>query len=104
MANEEILDIMYTLQLEKPKLQASVPQDEWISSIRSLSHILNDKAKTYIVGFFNGDLKVFNKHDHQEMFSIKQLHEDSSITDSLFVKNDSLNSKVVITCSQMPNP
>lgn len=32
---------------------------------------MNEKAKTYIVGFFNGDLKVFSKKDHSELLEIK---------------------------------
>jgi hypothetical protein len=31
---------------------------------------MNEKAKTYVVGFFNGDLKVFDKNDHKEVFSV----------------------------------
>jgi hypothetical protein len=68
---EESVEIWYTFALEKPKPTHSIPQDEWISAIRSLSHIMNEKAKTYVVGFFNGDLKVFDKHNHQEVLSIK---------------------------------
>jgi hypothetical protein len=33
--------------------------------------VLNEKAKTYVVGLFNGDLKVYSKHDHKELLSIK---------------------------------
>lgn len=32
---------------------------------------MNEKSKTYVVGFFNGDVKVFNKHDHSELLNIK---------------------------------
>lgn len=31
---------------------------------------MNEKAKTYVVGFFNGDLKVFDKHDNKEVISV----------------------------------
>ena len=47
--------------LEKPKPKQSTPQDEWISTIEPLSHVINEKAKSYAVGFFNGDLKVYSK-------------------------------------------
>lgn len=67
---EESVEIWYTFALEKPKLTKSLPQEEWISVIKSLSHIMNEKAKTYVVGFFNGDLKVFDKNDHKEVFSV----------------------------------
>lgn len=63
---------------------------------------MNEKAKTYIVGFFNGDLKVFSKKDHSELLEIKQLHKDNIITDALFLKNDSLNKKLVVTCTSLP--
>ena len=32
--------------------------------------VKNEKAKTYVVGFFNGDLKVFDKHN-QEVLELK---------------------------------
>ena len=65
VSTEESIEVYYTLALEKPKPTLSIPQDEWISSIHTLSHILNEKAKTYVVGFFNGDLKVFSKNDNK---------------------------------------
>ena len=71
---EESVEIWYSFALEKPKLQSSIPQDEWISVVKSLSHIMNEKEKTYVVGFFNGDLKVFDKHENKEVFSVRQLH------------------------------
>lgn len=64
---------------------------------------MNEKAKTYVVSFFNGDIKVFSKHDHSELLSVKQLHQDSIITDTLFLRNDTLNKKLVVTCSSLPN-
>ena len=63
------------------------------------SIVLNEKAKTYICTFFNGDLKVFNKHDHSEILSVKNLHEDAIISDSLFLKNNNLQKKIIVTCS-----
>eukprot|EP00347_Sterkiella_histriomuscorum_P003660 403363437 len=102
LQNEEGVEIYYQFALDKPKPTHSIPQDEWISTIRSLSHIMNEKAKTYIVGFFNGDVKVFSKNDHQELLNIKQLHQDSMIQDALFLKNDLLDKKIVVTCSNLP--
>lgn len=101
--NEENVDIYYQFALDKPKPTLSLPQDEWISTIRALSHILNEKPKTYSVGFFNGDIKVFSKKDNKEIINVKQLHQDSLISDALFLKNDSLNKKLLITCSGFPN-
>ncbi|CDW73040.1 ribosome biogenesis protein wdr12 [Stylonychia lemnae] len=101
--NEELIEIYYQFSLEKPKPTHSMPQEEWISTIKSLSHILNEKAKTYAVGFFNGDVKIFNKKDHKELLSIKQLHQDSIIQDALFLKNDALDKKLLVTCSTLPN-
>jgi hypothetical protein len=95
--------VFYTFALEKPKPTKSTPQDEWISSIRSLSHIMNEKAKTYVVGFFNGDLKVFDKATHAEIFSVKQLHADTIIEDALFLKNDALDKKLIVTAGAKPN-
>lgn len=69
--NEENVDIYYQFALDKPKPTLSLPQDEWISTIRALSHILNEKPKTYAVGFFNGDVKVFSKKDNKELINVK---------------------------------
>jgi hypothetical protein len=65
---------------------------------------MNEKAKTYIVGFFNGDLKVFDKHSHSEVLEIKSLHQDAIINDALFLRNDSLNKKLIVTCTADPTP
>ena len=94
---------VYSVALDKPKPQKSIPQEEWISSIGSLRHVLNEKAKTYVVGFFNGDIKVFSKHDHQELLSVKQLHQDSQIEDLLFLKNDALDKKLLVSIASKPN-
>lgn len=32
---------------------------------------MNEKAKTYVVGFFNGDLKVFDKNTHAEIVNVR---------------------------------
>ena len=45
ISSEQSIEVFYTFALEKPKPTHSLPQDEWISSIHSLSHILNEKAK-----------------------------------------------------------
>ena len=63
LSNESIIDVYYLFALEKPKPKKSTPTDEWISAISSLSHIENKKAKSYTVGFFNGDVKLYDsKH------------------------------------------
>jgi hypothetical protein len=64
---------------------------------------LNEKAKTYVVGFFNGDLKVFSKHDHSEVLSVKGLHSER-IEDMIFIKNDALDKKIVVSLSGKPDP
>ncbi|TNV79220.1 hypothetical protein FGO68_gene6698 [Halteria grandinella] len=99
---EETIEVYYTFALDKPKPSKSIPQDEWICTVKSLSHILNEKAKTYIVGFFNGDLKVFDKGTHAELYSVKQLHQDNIIEDALFLKNDVLDKKLIVTAGAKP--
>jgi hypothetical protein len=64
---------------------------------------LNEKAKTYVVGFFNGDLKVFSKHDNKEVLSVKSLHTDR-IEDLVFIRNDALDKKIVVSLSGKPDP
>jgi hypothetical protein len=58
--SESVLVLDYTFSLDKPKPKASIPQDEWISVLSSLCHSKNEKPKTFVAGFFNGDLKVFD--------------------------------------------
>ena len=85
-------------------MKHSIPQEEWISSIRALNHVLNEKAKSFAVTFFNGDVKVFHSGSDKEVLSVKSLHDaDSMIKDSLFLRNDLLNKKLLITCSSAPN-
>lgn len=103
LSNETVIDISYLFSLEKPKPTQSTPCDEWISSIASLSHILNEKAKSYAVGFFNGDVKVYGS-GHAELLSVVQLHRDSQITDMLYFKSDVLRQNVMVTCSELPDP
>ena len=69
ISNETCVDINYLFSLEKPKPTKSNPCDEWISSIASLQHILNEKAKSYAVGFFNGDVKVYSS-GHAELLNV----------------------------------
>ena len=64
---------------------------------------MNEKSKSYAVGFFNGDLKLYNSK-HAELLSVSQLHADSQITDTLYFKSDVLGSKILVTCSEMPDP
>ena len=69
ISNETCVDINYLFALEKPKPTQSTPCDEWISSIGPLTHILNEKAKSYAVGFFNGDVKVYGS-GHAELLNV----------------------------------
>ena len=103
LSNENLIDIHYLFALEKPKPTKSNPCDEWISSIAQLNHVVNEKSKSYAVGFFNGDVKVFDS-SHSELLNVASLHKDSQITDMLYFKSDALNSKILVTCSEMPDP
>ena len=102
ISNESVVDVYYLFALEKPKPKKSTPTDEWISTISSLSHIENKKAKSYAVGFFNGDVKVYDSK-HNEVLNATKLHQDSQITDLLYFKSDTLDQKYLITCSELPN-
>ena len=64
---------------------------------------MNEKAKSYCVSFFNGDLSLYSSK-HAELLKVSQLHADSAITDVLYFKSDALSDKFVITCSEMPDP
>ena len=103
LSNESVIDINYLFALEKPKPTKSTPCDEWISTIAPLTHIVNEKVKSYAVGFFNGDVKVYGS-GHAELLNVSQLHADSQITDMLYFKSDQLNSKILVTCSELPDP
>lgn len=106
VTSENVLVVWYSFALEKPKQTMSIPQDEWVSVIRSLHHSKNLKAKTYCAAFFNGDVKLFDGKDknHKELIHVSSLHEDQ-ITDILYVKSDALNGrKYLISCSEQPYP
>jgi len=75
---EQVITIWYSFALEKPKQKLSIPQDEWISALKALSHFKNLKAKTYVAAFFNGDIKIYDgkDKDHKEIITVAGLHED----------------------------
>jgi len=54
---------------------------------------MNEKAKTYAVGFFNGDLKVYSKKN-EELISANL--DGQQIVATHFVKADTLGKKVVL--------
>ena len=76
ISNETVIDISYFFALDKPRPKQSTPCDEWISRIAPLAHIVNEKSKSYAVGFFNGDVKLYSA-GHAELLSVTQLHADS---------------------------
>jgi hypothetical protein len=57
LTNEKILEINYIFALDRPKQKSSQPQDEWISVIKSLG---DNTSGTYVAGFFNGDVKLYD--------------------------------------------
>lgn len=63
VTSESVLEIWYSFALDKPKPTLSIPQEEWISVIKSLSHFKNVKARSYIAAFFNGDVKLYDGKD-----------------------------------------
>lgn len=89
--------------LEKPKPKQSTPCDEWISKIAPLAHIVNEKAKSYAVGFFNGDIKVYSS-EHAELLNVSQLHYNAQVSDMLYFKSDTLDANLVVSCSEQPDP
>ena len=60
--------------MEKPKPTQSTPCEEWISTITTLNHIVNEKSKSYAVGFFNGDLKLFFPKKPHADFMLRTPH------------------------------
>ena len=104
LSTEATIEVYYLFALEKPKPKQSTPCDEWISKIAPLSDLLDTKASSYAVGFFNGDVKLFSEK-HAELLAVSEMHQDSQITDMLYFKSDKLNSnKYLVTCSELPNP
>ena len=82
--SEKVLEIWYTFALEKPKPKLSIPQDEWISCIRALWDNTS-KENSYVAGFFNGDVKLFDKN-HKELLVATKMHQEQ-INDMIFVKS-----------------
>jgi hypothetical protein len=76
ITSETVVEIWYSFALDKPKQKVSILQDEWISVLRALSHHRNEKARSYVAAFFNGDLKILDGKDktHQEMLVVQKLH------------------------------
>lgn len=78
LSSETVIVIWYSFALDKPKQKVSIPQDEWISVLRAMSHHRNEKARTYVAAFYNGDLKILDGKDktHKEMLVVSKLHQD----------------------------
>ena len=96
----------YTFALDKPDKKVSIPQDEWVSCLRSLSSLRSNKASLYAVSFFNGDVKIYDGKDTsgKEILSATNLHNDQ-IQDMLFIKSESLSDRrFVVTASAQPAP
>ena len=101
LSSESVLELHYAFALDKPKLAASLPQEEWISRIRPMSQFGSNKATDYIVAFFNGDVKLF-AGDSKEMLEVKGVHEEA-IVDALYLHEQD-GSRKVITVSEQPGP
>ena len=63
LSSETVIQIWYSFALDKPKQKVSIPQDEWISVLKALSHHRNEKARSYVAAFFNGDIKILDGKD-----------------------------------------
>ena len=85
ITSEEVLEIYYSFALNKPKNAASIPQDEWISS---LSPLQKSKASNYVAAFFNGDFKLFDKNNNEKL-SIRNALD--SISDCVYFEKDGEN-------------
>lgn len=84
LSSESVLELHYAFALDKPKLAATLPQEEWISCIKPLSYFENTAASDYLVAFFNGDVKLFGQ-DSKELLEVKGVH-DEQIVDALYLK------------------
>ena len=69
LSTETVIEVYYLFALDKPKPTKTTPCDEWISKIVPLSHLVDQKAKSYAVGFFNGDLKIYDSN-HAEVLEV----------------------------------
>ena len=65
-----------------------------------LTHFNNEKAKSYVAGFMNGDIKLFD-HKHAELLKVTSLH--NSVSSALYFKSDLLNSNMLVSGSESPN-
>lgn len=100
ISNESVIELFYLFALEKPKPKHTSPQDEWVSCISSLRHFVNEKAKSYVVGLMNGDLKVYDSK-HAEVLKIEKLHQEN-VNCALYFKSDSLQGNYLVTGSECP--
>ena len=100
LSTESVLELHYAFALDKPKLAATLPQEEWVSCIRPLSYFENTSASDYVVAFFNGDVKAFGA-DGKELIEVKGVH-DEQIVDAVYVRRH--GKLTLITISEQPNP
>lgn len=84
-SNETTIEVYYFFALDKPKPKHTSPQDEWVSVITPLHHFVNEKAKSYVAGFMNGDVKIFDQK-HSELLKVSSMHD--SVTCALYFKSD----------------
>ena len=99
-SNETIVEVYYLFALGKPKPKHSSPQDEWIFVICPLNHFVNEKAKSYVVGLMNGDIKLYD-NKHAELLKVSTVND--TITCGLYFKSDTLNCNILVTGSESPN-
>lgn len=100
-SNEHTIEVYYLFALEKPKPKHTSPQDEWVSLIAPLTHFVNEKAKSYVAGFMNGDIKLFD-NKHSELLKVSSMHE--AVSCALYFKSDALGCNVLVSGSEAPAP
>jgi len=98
-SNETTVEVYYFFALEKPKPKHTSPQDEWVSVLAPLQHFVNEKAKSYVAGFMNGDVKLFDQK-HSELLKVSSMHQ--AVTCALYFKSDALNCNMLVTGSETP--
>lgn len=98
-SNESTVEVWYLFALEKPKPKHTSPQDEWVSVICPLRHYMNEKAKSYVVGLMNGDVKLYD-HKHAELLKVTSMHD--SVSSLLYFKSDNMGCNYLVSGSEAP--
>ena len=112
LTTEQTITIYYILEVEEPKKQNTIKEDEWIRCIENLKIMkYNPKtAEDYCVGLFNGEISFYSGKTNDKIYRLKettQADEDTLImlNDIKFIRlnNENENHILIKVCKNSNN-